>query len=60
MFCHCKCTFDQLVTSTIELENANTHYGLQGDLIEHLWALKGTNLRGQQGWGTMWIGGAAA
>jgi hypothetical protein len=37
-------TFDQLVRSTIELENEDTHYELRGDLIEHLWALKGTNL----------------
>jgi hypothetical protein len=36
-------TFDQLVRSTIELENEDTHYGRRGDLIEHLWALKGAN-----------------
>jgi hypothetical protein len=37
-------TFQQLVSSTIEIENSNTHYALRGDLIEHLWALKGASL----------------
>jgi glutathionylspermidine synthase len=32
-------TFQQLVSSTIEIENSGTHYALRGDLIEHLWAL---------------------
>jgi hypothetical protein len=37
-------TFQQLVSSTIEIENSDTHYALRGDLIEHLWALKGASL----------------
>jgi hypothetical protein len=37
-------TFDDLVQGQIELENADTHYELRGDLIEHLWAFKGANL----------------
>jgi hypothetical protein len=35
-------SFEELATSTSEIENKDTHYGLRGDLIEHLWALKGT------------------
>jgi hypothetical protein len=34
-------TLDQFTTQTAEIENADTHYALRGDLIEHLWALKG-------------------
>jgi hypothetical protein len=37
-------TFDDLLTSTIEIENIDAHYGLRGDIIEHLWALKGANM----------------
>jgi hypothetical protein len=37
-------TFDQLLTSTVELENQDTHFSLRGDLIEHLWAIKGANM----------------
>ncbi len=35
-------TFDNFVSSTIEIENSDTHFSLRGDLIEHLWELKGT------------------
>ena len=35
-------SFQELATHTIEIENKDTYYGLRGDLIEHLWALKGT------------------
>jgi hypothetical protein len=35
-------SFQELVTYTIE--NKDTHYGLRGGLIEHLWALKGTRV----------------
>ena len=34
-------TLDQFTTQTAEIENADTHYAMRGDLIEHLWALKG-------------------
>jgi hypothetical protein len=34
--------FQELATHTVEIENKDTHYGLRGDLIEYLWALKGT------------------
>jgi hypothetical protein len=37
-------TFESLVANTIELENSDTHFGLRGDLIEHLWAVKGANM----------------
>ena len=37
-------TLDQFTTRTAEIENADTHYALRGDLIEHLWALKGAAL----------------
>lgn len=37
-------SFDELVTNTMEIENVDTHFGLRGDLIEHLWMLKGANL----------------
>jgi hypothetical protein len=37
-------TFDDLLTSTIEIENIDAHNGLRGDIIEHLWALKGANM----------------
>lgn len=35
-------SFQELATHTVEIENEDTHYGLRGDFIEHLWALKGT------------------
>ena len=34
-------SFQQLAANTREIENEDTHYGLRGDLIEHLWRLKG-------------------
>ena len=37
-------SFDELVTSTMDIANADTHFGLRGDLIEHLCMLKGANL----------------
>ena len=36
--------FDDLLTTTIEIENINAHYGFRGDIIEHLWTLKGANM----------------
>jgi hypothetical protein len=33
-------TLDQFTRHTAEIENADTHYALRGDLIEHLWAGK--------------------
>ena len=38
-------SFEDLATSTRELENENKHYELQGNLIEFLWDLKGNNQR---------------
>ena len=35
-------SFQELTIHTSEIENRDTHYSLRGDLIEHLWALKGT------------------
>jgi hypothetical protein len=37
-------TLDQFTTYTKEEKNEHTLYALRGDLIEHLWALKGANL----------------
>ena len=37
-------TLDEFSAHTVEIENADTHYALRGDLIEHLWALKGANM----------------
>jgi hypothetical protein len=37
-------SFEEFQTSTMEIQNSDTHYSLRGDLIEHLWAKKGTNL----------------
>ncbi len=37
-------SFEQLLTSTTEIADVDTHYGLRGDLIEHLWNLKGAIL----------------
>jgi hypothetical protein len=36
--------FEELVTKTREITNPDTHFGLRGDLIEHLWLLKDANL----------------
>jgi hypothetical protein len=32
-------SLDNLIASTKEIENVDTHYSLPGDLIEHLWAI---------------------
>jgi hypothetical protein len=37
-------SFQELLAGTIELENRDTHFNLRGDLIEHLWRLKGLNM----------------
>ena len=37
-------TFEQLLEDTHEIEDEDMHYNLRGDLIEHLWALKGQNM----------------
>jgi hypothetical protein len=37
-------SFQELLASTMDIANADTHFGLRGDLIEHLWMLKGANL----------------
>jgi hypothetical protein len=37
-------SFQELLVGTIELENRDTHFNLRGDLIEHLWRLKGLNM----------------
>ena len=37
-------SFDEFMASTMDIANADTHFGLRGDLIEHLWMLKGANL----------------
>jgi hypothetical protein len=35
-------SFEELTTATRAIENSGTHYSLRGDLIEHLWSLKGS------------------
>ena len=37
-------SFQELATHTIQIENKNPYYGLRENLIEHLWALKGTRV----------------
>jgi hypothetical protein len=37
-------SFQELLAGTIELENRDTHFNLRGDLMEHLWKLKGLNM----------------
>ena len=37
-------SFQSLVVGTQELENQDEHFSLRGDLIEHLWKLKGDNM----------------
>lgn len=37
-------SFQSLVAGTQELENQDEHFSLRGDLIEHLWKLKGDNM----------------
>jgi hypothetical protein len=39
-------TFEQLLEDTREIEDEDMHYNLRGDLIEHLWPLKGQNIYG--------------
>jgi hypothetical protein len=36
-------SFGELVASTIDVHNEDTHYSLRGDLIEYLWSMKGSN-----------------
>ena len=36
-------SFEALMNDTIEIENDDLHYSLRGNLIKHLWTLKGTN-----------------
>lgn len=38
-------SFEDLMTSIRDLQNENIHDELRRDLIEHLWQLKGTNLK---------------
>ena len=40
-------TFEQLRENTKEIEDKDMHHNLRGDLIEHLWALKGQNMYGE-------------
>jgi len=40
-------TFEQLLEHAQEIEDEDMHYGLRGDLIEHLWVLKGQNIYGE-------------
>ena len=40
-------TFEQLREHTEDIEDEDLHYNLRGDLIEHLWALKGQNMYGE-------------
>jgi hypothetical protein len=35
-------TFEELAAATQEIEDEDVHFSLRGDLIEHLWALKGS------------------
>jgi hypothetical protein len=37
-------SFLDLLTSIGEIEDAETHHSLQGDLIEYLWIIKGAEL----------------
>jgi hypothetical protein len=37
-------TFQDLITGTSEILNSDTHFNLRGDLIEHLWKIKGANM----------------
>jgi hypothetical protein len=40
--------FQDLVTGTNEILNSDTHFSLRGDLIEHLWKIKGANMASLQ------------
>jgi len=37
-------SFEDSVSSTTKTQDVDSHFGLRGDLIEHLWALKGANM----------------
>jgi hypothetical protein len=37
-------SFSDLLTSMGEIQDVETHHSLRGDLIEHLWAIKGAEL----------------
>ena len=36
--------FEALVAGTEQLENIEQHYNLKGDLVEHLWTVKGISI----------------
>jgi hypothetical protein len=38
-------SFETLMNHTVKIENKDLHYSLRGDLIEHLWPFKGTNIQ---------------
>ena len=35
-------SFQELTTAIHAIENSDTYYSLRGDLIQHLWSLKGS------------------
>ena len=37
-------SFPDFLTNMGEIQDVETHHSLQGDLIEHLWAIKGAKL----------------
>jgi len=37
-------SFKDLISGTAEIQDVDSHFNLRGDLIEHLWALKGANM----------------
>jgi len=37
-------SFEDLVSGTDQIQDVDSHFGLRGNLIEHLWALKGANM----------------
>jgi hypothetical protein len=40
---HIKLIFNSYMEFIEKLENQNRHFSLQSDLVEHLWAFKGSN-----------------
>jgi hypothetical protein len=36
--------FEALVAGTEQLENIEQHYSLRGDLVKHLWTLRGLSM----------------
>ena len=40
---HRDLSFEVFMNHTVEIRNEDLHYSLRGDLIEYLWAFKGTN-----------------